>query len=729
MSQVQNNTLHNIAQPITFMAIAYLAGSKRCIQFFPGASRGGLLLAAGIGSAATLASPHIPAPAFLKTDQKDESARHSLIRVTASLALGTLTAHFADKILKGRVSLCMHAAGRFIALETVIALAFAAYSASQVAPTPGGGDPKTLEEKHAAYKKDLDSWNKLPEKERSEFAKKCFDNKNLAALPLKEGDFDIKLFAELPKQDVAKLTANQLEWFSAICTRGLTLTVEQEFALNAARDTKGLDATWVNVTQAHIKYALDEDLTTLLHGYYSTHADAWDALDDKTRGAFVLAWFKGDLPVVSTEKAKVCLEAFKKDLSDDDDLSTYTKNQIEWLTELSSLFKSDMNAQFALNATRQTHGLDPVWNDDVTKGYVEYALDQGQAALIHGYFSENPFALALIESKANGITEAVNKAYNAAGLAPIPNAHDILTGLKTDEIDALSKNEAHFASAYMVDKDTPTNFNTNLSPEQQLAYNAVFEKHDTKRFWIWPIVQAHVTFMATHDASLTRFHKKMSGAPEAFGAIPDGPRQELEKLFDSRTLAAVPNALEILQKLTPDDIAALDNYKPYDWHEFFQTHPNQWSAIDLLKQQAFFDIFNRVDGMKVEVQIELPAMEAIPKLSKNDLESLLELNKQGLQLPKGMRKALGQQLKAINEAEQQAAAEALRREQEAEEARRKEEAAALPALPQDQKELDALDKAGVEGFLQRHNDGEEMNARLVEALQARLQVLNSGQEF
>ena len=121
MSQVQNNTLHNFVQPAALLTLAYLAGSKRFIQYFPGASQGGLCLAAGVGSAIALASPHISKPECLKTDTNNENALHSFIRVTASLALGTILTHVADKVLKGRVSLCIHATGRLIAFETLFA--------------------------------------------------------------------------------------------------------------------------------------------------------------------------------------------------------------------------------------------------------------------------------------------------------------------------------------------------------------------------------------------------------------------------------------------------------------------------------------------------------------------------------------------------------------------------------------------------------------------------------
>jgi len=114
MSQVQNNILHRYIQPAFLVAIAYVAGSKRFIQYFPGASQGGLCLAAGIGSGIAFISPNIKTPALFKTE-KNETAIHSCIRVIISLALGTIIEHVISKGLKGRVNF------RFIIFETVYA--------------------------------------------------------------------------------------------------------------------------------------------------------------------------------------------------------------------------------------------------------------------------------------------------------------------------------------------------------------------------------------------------------------------------------------------------------------------------------------------------------------------------------------------------------------------------------------------------------------------------------
>ncbi len=100
MSQVQNNTLHNFLQPALFLGAAFLAG--RIIEQFPGASKGGLLLSATLGSGLTLFSQKFSTEnktPWRKLPPENESSWHSLARVTISLALGTILASYASKTL------------------------------------------------------------------------------------------------------------------------------------------------------------------------------------------------------------------------------------------------------------------------------------------------------------------------------------------------------------------------------------------------------------------------------------------------------------------------------------------------------------------------------------------------------------------------------------------------------------------------------------------------------
>ena len=261
MSQVQNNTLHNAIQPIALMAIAYIAGSKRFIHCFPGSSRGGLCLAVGLGVGGILASPHINNPAFLKTEDK-EDAFHSFVRVATSLALGVIGAYGVTKLLKGRVSFCEHAAIRLIVLELLFAGVFTGISVCLIEEEE---IQKTLEERHALYQKDPDAWNRLSEKERVAFAEECLAaDKDLVVLPIKENGANEAFF--VPQlEDFSSLNKNQIEWLTEMYRCGyLKLDIEKEFALNVARNTQSLAPVWVNVTQEHVKYALENGLQPLL---------------------------------------------------------------------------------------------------------------------------------------------------------------------------------------------------------------------------------------------------------------------------------------------------------------------------------------------------------------------------------------------------------------------------------------------------------------------------------
>ena len=120
MSQVQNNILHNVVQPALFLSVAFLAGSKRCIQYFPGATQNGLVLSAALGSGFTLASQMIVS--------EKETAYHSFMRVTASLALGMIMAPYVAKRLNRRADITFPASFRLGVLETIVSMTLASAS-------------------------------------------------------------------------------------------------------------------------------------------------------------------------------------------------------------------------------------------------------------------------------------------------------------------------------------------------------------------------------------------------------------------------------------------------------------------------------------------------------------------------------------------------------------------------------------------------------------------------
>ena len=77
-----------------FLVIAAFAGSKRFIRFFPGATKGGLLLSGAIAGAACALH-----------DYKFQGKEFRLLRKITSIALGCLLSIGLTHSLKGRLSL------------------------------------------------------------------------------------------------------------------------------------------------------------------------------------------------------------------------------------------------------------------------------------------------------------------------------------------------------------------------------------------------------------------------------------------------------------------------------------------------------------------------------------------------------------------------------------------------------------------------------------------------
>ena len=230
MSQVQNNTTLNYIQPLLILSVAYFAGSKRAIQYFPGASQGGLCLAGTLGSLLAYGSQKAVTH---KWPGKEESFVLSFARVSTVLACTTLATHFIAKSLKGRIALSLPAAGKFIGVEAALTLLLAGVSHIQTSkPTspsnpkgsakPDGKETKTpeklLQEAHEKYTKG--GWETLTPQEQSAWAQK-FYAANLPLIPLtsypedKESTFDTAPFEKI--KDLSELSENQQAWFAAIC--------------------------------------------------------------------------------------------------------------------------------------------------------------------------------------------------------------------------------------------------------------------------------------------------------------------------------------------------------------------------------------------------------------------------------------------------------------------------------------------------------------------------------
>ncbi len=109
---IQKKNLQNFLPPVFFVGIALLAGSKRFIQYFPDASKNGLLCSATLGSLSVVGSG--------LTFSKRELEQKRRICVAAGLIISAIiTPSLAEKLV-GRVDLNFKGSFRFVLAEAII---------------------------------------------------------------------------------------------------------------------------------------------------------------------------------------------------------------------------------------------------------------------------------------------------------------------------------------------------------------------------------------------------------------------------------------------------------------------------------------------------------------------------------------------------------------------------------------------------------------------------------
>lgn len=185
------NHINSFIPPIIITAVALLAGKTRLIEYFEGASSGGLFLCAAFGSAGTVGYDHY-----------SKNPQDFLIGRTVAIALGTLVAYSVAKGLSERISLSLNAA-----------IKFALVSAGLVSLIP----PKnplagTLEQKHALYLKDPKAWIRLSVRDRTELVD-GFYTRDLPPLQLEGTQLHVSIFKIY---SLKKVTENQAKWLDAI---------------------------------------------------------------------------------------------------------------------------------------------------------------------------------------------------------------------------------------------------------------------------------------------------------------------------------------------------------------------------------------------------------------------------------------------------------------------------------------------------------------------------------
>ena len=184
-----------LLEPVAFIGLALLAG--RLIQHFPGASKGGLVMAAGVSSVSSLIYDRIcPDHSYLKT----------LCWKATVIAFATVCTGLAAKALKGRADISMQAAAKFGAVEFVFAAIIAKVTYKIF-----------LQRHHRYFTNNIDEWL-YGNVDQTAFVEAFYKNDlpalSLFDIPLRTHDFfdsSKQLFAKLDTYSIA-----QLSWYREI---------------------------------------------------------------------------------------------------------------------------------------------------------------------------------------------------------------------------------------------------------------------------------------------------------------------------------------------------------------------------------------------------------------------------------------------------------------------------------------------------------------------------------
>lgn len=154
MSQIENSYFSKQAllPPLVFMGAAFLAGTRHAIQYFPGASKEGLLLAAGLASTTSYLYDSI-------VYDPDHSDIGTLIGKATAIAFATVCTRLAARPLKERAHITLGAAAKFAVVEFVVAAVISSATGESA-----------MQKEHRQFNEKPYLWMKLSKEQRTEKA-------------------------------------------------------------------------------------------------------------------------------------------------------------------------------------------------------------------------------------------------------------------------------------------------------------------------------------------------------------------------------------------------------------------------------------------------------------------------------------------------------------------------------------------------------------------------------
>lgn len=230
MERLQNNTTQYV-QAGLFLATAYLAGSKRFIQYFPKSSRQGLLLSAACGAGFTVIPKKLigcDVAHYIERKRGKPLGKpyRNLLDVFESLVIGSALAGVISTLL-GKKSPIISDEGmlRFQIINTGVA---AGVSTILSLTTNRAHDSRNYFEEYQA------DWDILSGDEQAHYVKQFCDN-DLSAFGFDSlrGDFPVEQFLPLP--DFQTLNKSKISWYLEMWMKHLILlSTEQTLDLNNA---------------------------------------------------------------------------------------------------------------------------------------------------------------------------------------------------------------------------------------------------------------------------------------------------------------------------------------------------------------------------------------------------------------------------------------------------------------------------------------------------------------
>jgi len=574
MYGVQNQTLQNIATPALLLSAAFVAG--RYIQYFPGASKGGLFLSAALGSASVMTSQWMFPDKSVHTgdhfDLFSASTYRIALRVTLSLGIATLITPLAAKALKGRVTYTVKSVFALGLIELVGAGSLALFFFQR------------LKAEHENFREDSYTWFKEKGDDISNLIKQFYF-----------ADFSPPAHVSIPSvykgnplaayRDFSKMSRNQLEWHLLMSQAHVEYEPKDLFSLwgmlKRRRSEYDIHLHFHRgIMKELIDYAIGKgECIEILHHFFS-----WDGnkLHKHKRAIFLKEVYEAKLP-------PFVIEALNNNPFDDRDFSMMDMNQLKWHLQMYQAdFAYEPKELFALWIALESKEQSMELNKEgITKGLVEYAKNHPECAnLLQRYFNEYPLEFNMKEGKVFNAGEMVE-------IDRIPYLDQHIQQLDSATIKHLNKYELRTIKRWVNDGEEDNDKESErwnmFAPHQKFALVIAGNKIGVTHWRKCEITQAVVN-MARYDKDVLKriFYLYQHNSPQFALDVKAPLRAQLNEFFARSNREPIK---EINLPFTGYELVYWENLK--SWNDYFMKHRDVWNGLKADRVTSFINYFIR----------------------------------------------------------------------------------------------------------------------------------------